>query len=205
MAYVPSFAGVILAAGRSSRMGQEKALLPWRGRTMLASIISALSSECDLVLVVTGENTEALTPTIYASGAYVAVNETPDNGQLSSLQTGLRAVLDKGRDAALVTLVDCPPGDPSTILTIRLRLLEVLDQGKWAVVPEYNGQHGHPMAISREMIEAFLRAPVTSTARDTQNIHQQRIEYVPVNDPKIILNINTPEQYQALEKGVRSE
>ena len=205
MSRAPSFAGVILAAGQSSRMGREKALLPWRGTTILESAITMLSLECELVIVVAGENAENLRPTIYSRGAFLAINPAPQNGQLSSLQVGLTTVLDKGRDAALVTVIDCPAAEPKTVSLIRLRLLEVLDAGKWSVVPEYAGKHGHPIAVSREMIEAFLRAPFTSSARDIQNIHQQRIEYLPVEDPKVILNINTPEEYQALEKGVRSE
>ena len=66
------------------------------------------------------------------------------------------------------------------------------------MVPEFNGKHGHPMVVGREMIEAFLRAPASSNAREVRRAHQQFIEYVPVDDPFVILNVDTPEDYAAL-------
>ncbi len=68
------------------------------------------------------------------------------------------------------------------------------------MVPEYQGKHGHPYLIGREMIEAFLRADPASTARDVEHQHQPFIEYVAINDPFIALNVDTPEQYAALSK-----
>ena len=68
----------------------------------------------------------------------------------------------------------------------------------WAVVPEFNGRHGHPFLAGREMIEAFLKAPATATAREVEHLHQQHLLYVPVDDPNIAMNVNTPEEYAAL-------
>jgi CTP:molybdopterin cytidylyltransferase MocA len=66
------------------------------------------------------------------------------------------------------------------------------------VIPEYGGKHGHPILIGREMIEVFLRAPATATARDLEHENREHIEYMPVNDPLVVVNVNTPEDYQAL-------
>jgi molybdenum cofactor cytidylyltransferase len=71
-------------------------------------------------------------------------------------------------------------------------------QRKWAVIPEYQGKHGHPILVGREMMEAFLRAPETSDARDVEHAHLSQIEYVPVDDPLVAINVDTPEQYAAL-------
>jgi molybdenum cofactor cytidylyltransferase len=68
----------------------------------------------------------------------------------------------------------------------------------WAVVPEFSGQHGHPYIAGRELIEAFLREPATGNARDVEHRHQERIQYVAVDDPCVALNINTPADYAAL-------
>jgi CTP:molybdopterin cytidylyltransferase MocA len=65
-------------------------------------------------------------------------------------------------------------------------------------VPEFSGKHGHPFLAGRELIEAFLQAPPTTTARDIEHRYQDRIRYVTVNDPFVALNINTPEDYAAL-------
>ena len=50
------------------------------------------------------------------------------------------------------------------------------------------------------MIEAFLSAPVTSSAREIEHQHQQHIQYVPVDDPRLGINIDTPEDYARLAK-----
>src|SRR5581483_5361340 len=103
---VPSFCAVILAAGESTRMGSDKALLPWRGSTFLGSIVEAFHPFSDYVIVVAGKNAPALQPIVDALGAFLVVNPHPELGQFSSLRVGLGEVLNRGRDTALLTLVD---------------------------------------------------------------------------------------------------
>jgi molybdenum cofactor cytidylyltransferase len=196
-------AGVILAAGESTRMGRDKALLPWppnapAGGTLLSTAINGLSEFCDLVTVVCGKNEAALRPVIYGCGAFLVQNPNPDVGQFSSLQVGVREVLNQGRDSAMVTLVDRPPPQSTTLQSL-MDAFTSRDHSVWSVVPEFQGKHGHPILIGREMIEAFLRAPATSIARDIEHANQQRILYVPVNDPFVTANIDTPEQYASLQ------
>src|SRR4051812_11077521 len=195
-----SFAGVILAAGGSSRMGRDKALLPWAGTTFLSATIERLKPYTQLVIVVAGANAKTLAPEVYARGGFLVANPEPERGQFSSLRVGLQEVLNRGRDAAVVTLVDRPPANKETMEALMQSFVKhfLSDDGKWAMVPEVDGKHGHPIAIGREMIEAFLRAPETSTARDVEHANQQHIQYVPVQDRNVIANINTPEDYQAL-------
>ena len=69
-----------------------------------------------------------------------------------------------------------------------------------AVIPEFEGKHGHPIIIGREMIEAFLRAPASATARETEHEHQEKIDYLALNDPHVTLNVDTLEQYAELTK-----
>jgi molybdenum cofactor cytidylyltransferase len=197
----PAFAAVILAAGESTRMGQDKALLPWRGSNFLRAAIDALEPHADFVLVVAGKNAKELEPVVWATTASLIVNPNPARGQFSSLQTGLREVLNRGRDGAIITLVDRPPVRPETILQLRAAYLEAAAAGKWAVVPEHNGAHGHPIIAGRDMIEAFLRAPATSTARDVEHEHAERIQYVPVDDPLVTANVDTPEDYERVKAG----
>jgi len=155
------------------------------------------------VLVVVGKNEQNLAPIVYANGASLIVNPDPDRGQFSSLKTGLQEVLSRGRDAAMITLVDRPPVRPGTIQTLEAALEQALHHRKWAVVPEYQGKHGHPILAGREMMEAFLRAPDTSNAREVEHANQAAIEYLPVDDPLVAVNVDTPEQYAALSAGAR--
>jgi molybdenum cofactor cytidylyltransferase len=176
-------------------MGRDKALLAWHGRSLLEAHIDLLQAESDLVIVVAGVNAEALKPVIYGSAAYLAVNPQPELGQFSSLRVGLQAVLNQGRDAAIVALVDRPPVSGETLRALKSEFCDALEGGKWAVVPEAEGKHGHPIVIAREMIEVFLRAPAGSNAREVEHAHEQRIRYVPVTDRAVATNWNTPEEY----------
>jgi CTP:molybdopterin cytidylyltransferase MocA len=65
-------------------------------------------------------------------------------------------------------------------------------------VPEFSGKHGHPYLAGRELMEAFLQAPPTASAREVEHRHRDHIQYVEVRDPFVALNINTPEDYAAL-------
>jgi molybdenum cofactor cytidylyltransferase len=201
-----SFAGVILAAGESSRMGTDKALLPWPPQmgerlpsraTFLSAAIRSLALSTDFVIVVAGKNEEAVKPVAFAEGASVVVNPEPDRGQFSSLQVGLHEVLNHGRDAAMITLVDRPPVGRATIELLR-NVFEAAAPEIWAVVPAFEGKHGHPFLIGRELIEAFLQAPPTASAREIEHRFQDRIQYVEVEDPFVAININTPDDYAAL-------
>jgi molybdenum cofactor cytidylyltransferase len=205
MSRAPSFGGLILAAGESSRMGRDKALLPWppkseqlsSNETFLSAAIRCLSRSTDFVLIVAGANETTLAPIAYSNGASVVVNPDPSRGQFSSLQVGLREILNRGRDAAIITLVDRPPAAISTVQTLR-EAFESAQQNIWAVVPEFSGKHGHPYVAGRDLIERFLREPTSGNARDVEHRHQDHIQYVAVTDPYVTLNVNTPEDYAAL-------
>jgi molybdenum cofactor cytidylyltransferase len=208
MSRVSGLCGVILCAGASTRMGMDKALLPWPPpaahdnyaltETFLSAAIRSLSPITDMVLVVAGHNTSCVAPVVYAHGASLVTNPDPGLGQFSSMQVGLREILNRGRDGAIVTLVDRPPAHPDTISLLRQAFLESPPQ-VWAVVPEFRGKHGHPFVLGRELIEAFLRAPATATGREIEHQHQSHIQYLPVHDPFVTMNVDTPEDYAALQ------
>jgi len=198
--------GLILAAGESSRMGSDKALLPWppvssgvasAGQTFLSAAIESLGPFTDMVMVVAGQNEPVLAPIVFASAASLIRNPKPERGQFSSLQVGLQEVLNRGRDAALVTLVDRPPASATTLQALCDEFPSP-GSGIWAVVPEYAGRHGHPVLLVREMIEVFLKAPATSNAQQVEHQHQQHIAYVRVEDSFVTQNVDTPQDYAAL-------
>lgn len=208
MPHAPGLYAVILAAGQSTRMGTDKALLPWpppmsgsapMGQTFLSAAIQALDLFSDKVVVVVGKNENNLAPVIYANGASLVRNPDPDRGQFSSLQVGLQEVLNDGRDSAVVTLVDRPPATTSTLKTLYSAFTDAPSE-VWAVIPEYKGKHGHPYLVAREMIEAFLKAAPTANARDIEHQNLPHIVYVAVDDPLVTLNVDTPEGYAALSQ-----
>jgi len=198
--------GVILSAGASSRMGRDKALLPWPpsaidGQTLLTSSIDALKPFAESVIVVAGKNLQSLRPIAEAHGAVLVENPEPERGQFSSLQVGLREVIALGCEAAMITLVDSPPLGPASMQVLSAAFDRALAQGKWAVVPEHDGKRGHPLFANRALIESFLTAPVTSTAREIRRQHAELIESVSVPDALLTVDVNTPEQYAALQSA----
>jgi molybdenum cofactor cytidylyltransferase len=204
--------GVILAAGESTRMGRDKALLPWPPvaegapavNTFLGAMIDLLQQNADLVIVVAGKNVSELEPIVDAHGAFTVVNPAPERGQFSSIQVGLRDVLNRGRDAAFLVPVDRPPVLPATVRDLRTAFLAA-DTDVWAVVPEVlqdgTPVHGHPILIGRELMEQFLRAPASSIARDIEHQHHAHIRYLHSQDARVAANIDTPEEYARLLRG----
>ncbi|HEV2486016.1 MAG TPA: nucleotidyltransferase family protein [Terracidiphilus sp.] len=200
--------GVILSAGASTRMGRDKALLPWptaapgsnisTSETLLSATILALRPFTEAIVVVAGRNADNIAPVVAANGASMVRNPDPDRGQFSSLQVGLHEVLARCCDAAMITLVDCPPLNAASMENLSTSFYRALALGKWGVAPENNGKRGHPLLASRSLIEVFLRASVTSNAREIKRAHAHLIESVPVPDSFVSVDVNTPEEYAAL-------
>ena len=204
-----SLCGLILAAGSSTRMGKDKALLPWPpsaqpyaglADTFLGAHLTALRSHCDFVTVVAGATFEQLAPVVYSLGGSLLRNSAPELGQFSSLKLGVQDVLNRGRDSAIIALVDRPPVRPETLDKLHAEFLAASEEDLWGVVPEFDGQHGHPFFAGRDLIEAFLRAQLTTTARDIMHSLSSHLRYVPVDDPHVSLNVNTPEDYANLRQ-----
>jgi molybdenum cofactor cytidylyltransferase len=197
--------GLILAGGESSRMGTDKALLPWppsqpganatSRHTLLSAAILALDPHARDVVVVAGSNADSISTIVGACGAYMVHNPDPSRGQFSSLQIGLRAALDHGCDSAMITPVDCPPLASSSLALLCESFHSALARDRWAVAPENNGKHGHPLLVGRELIGEFIDAPVSSNAREILHAHADRVEYIPVPDDLSRAGMNTPEEY----------
>lgn len=191
--------GIILAAGASSRMGRDKALLPWppdsNSATLLSAAIAALKPFARAVVIVAGHNENNLASIAAACGAMLVRNPAPEHGQFSSMQIGLQAAVDAGFENAMITPVDCPPLSAPSLAQLRDTFEQARARGAWAVAPENNGRHGHPLFAGRKLIEAFLAAPATSNAREVKHAHAEKFEYISVPDPLLAADLNTPEDY----------
>jgi molybdenum cofactor cytidylyltransferase len=200
-------AGLVLAAGDSTRMGIDKALLPWpppspnetgsSPHTLLSAALLAFDPITRINIAVAGKNADTIATLVGACGAYLVRNRTPEKGQFGSLQIGLRAVLDRDCNAAIITPVDCPPLSAASLERLRLAFLGAVAADLWAVVPEHEGTHGHPLLANRNLIDAFLKAPITGNAREVLHANASRIVYVPVPESLAKAGLNTIEDYAA--------
>jgi molybdenum cofactor cytidylyltransferase len=183
-------AGLILAAGESRRMGSPKALLAYQGETFLDRLIGLFARRCSLVIVVLGAGAEEIRPRI-GRPAVVAINHDYRLGQTSSMQCGLRAA--GAADSVLFTLVDHPAVRPSTIDS-----LIPSAPGPLLRVPRFQGRRGHPVWFSAALIPEFLALAPTSAARDVVRAHAAETEFVDVDDPGILADIDDPAAYRVL-------
>ena len=186
-----SYAGLILAAGESSRMGSPKALLEFRGETFLDRLIRCLSVHCAPVIVVLGYEPEVIRAGVRSAGnAVFVLNTDYQRGQFSSMQCGLRAV-PADTDGVVFTPVDHPNIEPSTVA----RLIETEAA---VAIPQYIGHHGHPVLFSSRLIPEFLALSGDDQAPTVIRRHSSEIEYIDVSDPGILDDVDDPEAYRRL-------
>jgi molybdenum cofactor cytidylyltransferase len=185
-----SAAGLILAAGESRRMGSPKALLQYRGQTFLDTIVSLFAARCSPVIVVLGADADRIRRGITSQAIFV-INPDYRTGQTSSMQCGLRAV-PPDAEGVLFTLADHPAVAASTIDAL------VAAPCPFLRVPRFEGRRGHPVWFSRALIAEFLAIPADSAARDVVYSHVGETEYLDVNDPGIVADIDDPAAYRTL-------
>ncbi len=191
-------AGLILAAGESSRMGTDKALLTYRGRTFLETIIATLrAASIERVAVVLGHHAEEIQRAVNLPGVEVVVNHDYQQGQTSSLQAGLRALEREDLEAVVLSLVDHPAVSAETIGA----LIEAFKLSHApVVVPTFKGQRGHPVVVSRSLFGELLRLKPDAGANTVIRKQREARRFVAVEDAGILLDVDDPESFRRLER-----
>ena len=184
-----SVAAIILAAGESRRMGQPKALLPYRGGSFLSVLADTLSRHCSPVCAVFGADAKRLM-NVAPPSVLPAENPNYAQGMLTSLQAGLRA-LGNLPDRVLFTLVDHPAVAPATIR-------ELLDSTAEVAIPKFRSKRGHPVVIRARIAEEILAEPSTSRLNAVMDRHASEIHYLDLDDSGITDDIDDPEAYRNL-------
>jgi molybdenum cofactor cytidylyltransferase len=188
---------LILAAGRSSRMGRAKASLPLGGDdTFLTRIVRTfLDAGVDDVVVVVGHEADSIVATFVASGlpARFDVNREYDRGQLSSLVAGLGVVDRPGVSAALVTLVDVPNVSSATVRAV----LECYRLTHASIVrPTSGARHGHPLLIDRSLFAELRAADPGAGAKPIVRAHASAAGDIAIDDEGAFLDIDTEDEYK---------
>jgi molybdenum cofactor cytidylyltransferase len=166
-------------------MGSPKALLTYRGETFLDRLIGIFREACDRTIVVLGYSHDTIRAGVRREATFV-INPHPENGQLSSLQCGLRAAGDA--EAVFFTPVDYPAFEVGTVRAL------LPHAGSFAM-PRYDGTRGHPVLIDRSIVEELLAC--RTMARDVIRSHEPF--YVDVDDPGILEDVDDPAAYARLE------
>ena len=189
--------GVVLAGGKSSRMGRPKALLPTTqsGETFLDRITrTLLEGGVDRVLVVVGADAAAIAANATPHPSVTILNN-PDweQGQLTSLLTALRHVDETVATGVVVTLIDVPLVTPDTV-----RALVAAHRTHEASIvrPVAGGRHGHPVIFHRRVFEDLRRADRSQGAKSVVRARASEIHGVPVDDEGAFVDIDTLEEYE---------
>ena len=189
---------IVLAAGRSSRMGRAKATLPaGDGHTFLTRIVQTfLDAGVDDVIVVVGHEADAIAASFAASGlpARFVLNRDYDRGQLSSLLAGIGVVDRPGVSAALVTLVDVPLVSPATVRAV---VESYHRTGAPIVRPTSGDRHGHPLLIARSLFDALRAADPEAGAKPIVRAHASSAGDIAISDEGAFADIDTAEDYRA--------
>jgi molybdenum cofactor cytidylyltransferase len=195
---------IVLAAGKSTRMGRVKANLPVGPAdndgyivhdTFLTHIVRTLGSAgIDDVIIVVGHEKESVLRNFGESGLAARFVENPDyeSGQLSSLLAGLRVVDRPGVMATLITLVDIPFVSAPTVRAV----IERYHQTRAPIVrPTRRGRHGHPLLVDRELFDRLRHADPAEGVKPVVRNYATTNGDVEVEDEGAFGDIDTPEDY----------
>lgn len=194
-------AGIVLAAGCSSRMGRSKQLLFFQGKPLLAHVVSnALASDLDPVVVVLGHGASTIQKNVDLALARVVVNSDYASGQSSSLKKGLACVADCC-DGAMFLLGDQPLVGHETINLLIQAFQNTLPP---IVIPFYKGRRGNPVIIHGDLFSRINALVGDAGARVLFNRYADTLVAVEIEDAGVIFDVDTWDDFQRLKQLPRS-
>ena len=199
---------VVLAAGRSSRMGALKPLLEVEGRSLLAWAIGAFKEAgIEDVVVVAGHRRDEVAAAAGAAGAQVLTNAEYDSGMFSSLRVGVLG-LDEAAGRFFVLPADMPLVRPETIgrLVRQGRAARTADGSRVEVaVPEHGGIPGHPPLLAASLRRDIRATDPPGGLRELLDARAAATARVPVDDLGVLLDADTPDDLERLRERAQRE
>lgn len=184
---------IILAAGASTRMKKQKLLLPFSGKTIIETVAENVRKTVNLnVMIVLGSHREQIRELFVNCNVNFCVNENYQDGMLSSVICGFRALPNEA-DAALIFLGD-QPQIPSQVTDLVTETWQ--KSGKGIVIPTFNGRRGHPVLIETRYKTEIERLDPQKGLRVLSEKFKDDVFEVECNIPEILRDIDTPEEYQ---------
>lgn len=185
---------IILAAGTSSRMGKLKQLLTYHGRPLLRHVVDLVTqSSVDKIVVVLGHRQEEVAAALQGLPIQIVINQDYSSGQSSSVKAGLKA-LGSHSKGVLFVLGDQPLLKSETINL----LIDSFVRHGGIVAPYYDGKRGNPVLFDLSFWAEFESLQGDTGAREIINRHPEALHKIEVNDPGILLDVDTPEDLELL-------
>lgn len=183
---------IVLAAGASTRMGSQKVVLPYNGKTVIRHIVDELAAVgLNEIVVVVGNRAQNVRDALTDSSAIITENSHFEEGMLSSVRVGIRAASTQN-DHALICLGDQP--------ALRSGLVQVLIEEaarspKTIIVPRYNELRGHPMVVPRcfwnEVLDRYDEVGLRGLLRE----HSASVQEFSVEEEWVLDDMDRPEDY----------
>ncbi len=183
---------IVLAAGRSRRMGTQKLLLPYGGKTVIAHIVNELNeSGVASVLVVVGPHGKLIAEQAARCGAAFVINTDEHAEMLSSVRCGLVAL--DPCEAVLFVLGD----QPSIASQLVDKMIDAYAEvGRGIIVPVYNGRRGHPLLVSTHYIDEILHCYDDRGLRGLLEAHPEEVYEIPVPSDGVLSDMDVPADYR---------
>lgn len=190
--------GVVLGAGRATRMGGSKLLRPVGGQPMVARVVdAALASGLAETVVVVGHEADEVRDVLRGRAVRVVLNPDFADGMSTSMRAGLRAV-GPGCDAVMFVLADQPF---VTAALLDLLIGEYAASGKAVVRPEVRGRPAHPVVVGAALFPELLAESGDRGGRRVIERHAADLRLVAVEDARLCIDIDSPEEYERVRQG----
>ena len=190
-------AAIVLAAGKSQRMGQPKMLLPWKDSTVLETVLTTLNhSGIEKIICVLGSARQKIEEHVrrLTFPVDIVFNALYENGEMGdSIRAGF-SLIEEEVDAVLIVLGDQPQMQRQTVLQI---LETFAEQGSALIVPSFQMRRGHPWLIGRSLWGEIQKIGPGYTMRNFLHSHQHEIHYIEVDSESILKDLDTPDDYLA--------
>lgn len=191
----PDFCGVVIAAGRSTRMGGfPKPLLHTDGERFVERVLATLdtASVSERVVILGYEHETVRARADLSTATAILLNEQYKDGMLSSVQIGVETAQDAGVDGLLLWPVDFPFVPVEAVR----RLYDTFrEEPTDIVLPVVDDERGHPTLFATSTFEALLAAPENEGARAVVYADETDVMEVSIDDERILVDIDTPEEY----------
>ncbi len=189
---------ILLAAGRSRRMGKFKPLLPFGDTTVIESCINSLrGAAINEIVVVIGHRADDMRACLKDIGVTFALNPDPESEMGVSIARGVEQVSETAK-ALLIALVDYPAVDSATISAI----VDEWKRGSKLIQPEHNGRGGHPVLIDLAYRDELLHLDPDGGLRLFFETHRDQVRRLQVDSPGVARDIDTWEDYLRLHQDV---
>jgi molybdenum cofactor cytidylyltransferase len=183
---------IVLAAGLSNRMGVQKLLLPFGGKTVISHIIDQiLASTIDEVHIVVGHQSEHISNELSGRAVSIVNNPNYKSGMLSSVRCGLKSLPEECR-AVMVILGD----QPSITTELIDQMLQYFAKNeKNILIPLYEGKRGHPILFSRQYCDEIMTHFNDVGLRGLLHDHPGEVFELKVSTASVLSDMDYPEDY----------